>query len=121
MRDLILIRSSQMRAHGTVMACDNDPAAAGRLVGRNEIFGADAGFFIFGAQGRGVFVGADTADVEGGVRGEDVLRVRRGSMSLYGVRWEGRERGRSTCAPRVVFCAAPPAMSFALWFWSRSS
>lgn len=70
------------------MAGDDDPAAAGRLVGRDEIFGADAGFFVLGAQGRGVFVGADAADVEGGVRGEDVLRVRRGSMSLCGVRWE---------------------------------
>lgn len=70
------------------MAGDDDPAAAGRLVGRDEIFGADAGFFVLGAQGRGVFVGADAADVEGGVRGEDVLRVRRGSMSPYGVHWE---------------------------------
>ena len=32
-----------------------------------------------------------------------------------------RERASITCAPRVVFCAAPPAMSFASWFWSRSS
>lgn len=58
-----------MRAHGTVMASDDDAAAAGGLVGVDEIFGADAGFFVLSAEGRGVFVGADTADVEGGVRG----------------------------------------------------
>ena len=107
------------------MACDNDPAAAGRLVGRDEILGADPGFFVLGAQGRSIFVRADAANVEGGVRGEDVLGVGDRSISLRGVScgpWrQGRERGRSTCAPRVVFCAAPPAMSFALWFWSRSS
>lgn len=38
-------------------------------------------------------------------------RARQGS-------WEPIER---TWAPRAVFCAAPPAMSFALRFWSRSS
>lgn len=69
MGDLILVRSSQVRAHGAVMARDDDPAAAGGLVGRDEIFGADAGFFVFGAQGRGVLVVADAADVEGGVWG----------------------------------------------------
>lgn len=69
MRDLILVRSGQMRAHGTVMARDNDPAATGWLVGRDEIFGADAGFFVLGTQGRGVLVGTDAADVEGGVWG----------------------------------------------------
>lgn len=51
------------------MACDDDPAAAGGLVGRHEVFGADAGFFVFGAQGRGVLVVADAADVEGGIGG----------------------------------------------------
>ena len=51
------------------MAGDDDPAAAGGLVGGDEVFGADAGFFVLGAQGRGVLVGADAADVEGGVRG----------------------------------------------------
>ena len=56
------------------MACDDDPAAAGRLIGRDEVLGADAGFFILGAQGRGILVGADAADVEGGVGGKDVLR-----------------------------------------------
>lgn len=69
MGDLVLVRGSQVRAHGTVMACDDDPAAAGWLVGRDEVFGADAGFFVFGAQNRGVLVGADAADVESGVRG----------------------------------------------------
>ena len=58
-----------MGAHGTVMAGNDDPAAAGGLVGRDEVFGADASFFVFGAQGRGIFVGADAADIEGGVRG----------------------------------------------------
>ena len=58
-----------MRAHGTVMAGNDDPAAASGLVGRDHIFGADASFIVFGAQGRGVFVGADAADKEGGVRG----------------------------------------------------
>lgn len=58
-----------MRAHGTVMACDDNAAAAGRLVGRDKVFGADAGFFVLGAQGRGVLVGADAADVEGRVGG----------------------------------------------------
>lgn len=69
MRDLVLVRGSQVRAHGTVMARDDDPAAAGGLVGGDEIFGADAGFFVFGAQGRGVLVVADAADVEGGIGG----------------------------------------------------
>lgn len=58
-----------MRAHGTVMAGNDDPAAASGLVGRDKIFGADASFFIFGAQGRGIFVGADAADIEGGFWG----------------------------------------------------
>ena len=49
------------------MACDDDPAAAGRLVGRDEVFGADAGFFVLGPQGHGVLVGAYAADIEGGV------------------------------------------------------
>ena len=116
-----------MRAHGTVVAGDDDAAAAGRLVGRDEVFGADAGFFVFGAQRRGVFVGADAADVEGRGGGEDVLPGRSGvnfacAVCILGdgIR-KGMERGRSTWAPRVVFCAAPPAMSFASWFWSRSS
>lgn len=51
------------------MACDDNAAAAGRLVGRDKVFGADAGFFVLGAQGRGVLVGADAADVEGRVGG----------------------------------------------------
>ena len=117
-----------MRAHGAVVAGDDDAAAAGRVGGRHEVFGADAGFFVPGAQGRGVFVRADAADVEGGVGGEDVLVVRGGLVVVCGMRyagwiwrWGGRGRGISTCAPRVVFCAAPPAMSFASWFWSRSS
>ena len=63
-----------MRAHGAVVAGDDDAAAAGGGGGRDEVFGADAGFFVFGAEGCGVFVGADAADVEGGVWGEDVLR-----------------------------------------------
>ena len=49
------------------MACDDDPTTAGGLVGRDEIFGADAGFFILGSQGRGVLVGTDAADVKGGI------------------------------------------------------
>ena len=76
------------------MAGDNDPATAGRLVGRDEVFGADTSFFILGAQGRGVFVGADATDVESGVRGKDVLRVRGGSMSLCGVHWDTRTQGK---------------------------
>ena len=67
MRDLILVGSGQMRAHGAIMAGDDDPATAGGLVGRDEILGADAGFFILGPQGRGVLVGTDAADVEGGI------------------------------------------------------
>ncbi len=51
------------------MAGDDDAAAAGRLVGRDEVLGADAGFFVLGPQGRGVLVGADAANVEGRVRG----------------------------------------------------
>lgn len=51
------------------MACDDDAAAAGGLVGRDEVFGADAGFFVFRAQGLGVLVVADAADVEGGTGG----------------------------------------------------
>lgn len=31
------------------------------------------------------------------------------------------KKGEHTCAPRAEFCAAPPAISFALWFCSRSS
>ena len=58
-----------MRAHGTVMACDDDAAAAGWLVGRDKVFGADASFFVLGTQGLGVLVGANAADVEGGVWG----------------------------------------------------
>ena len=69
MRDLIFVRSGQMRAHRTIMARDNDPAAAGGLVGRDEILGADARFLILGTQGRGVLIGADAANVEGGVWG----------------------------------------------------
>ena len=49
------------------MACDDDPAAAGGLVGRDEVFGADASFFVLGTQSRGVLVVADAADVEGGI------------------------------------------------------
>ena len=51
------------------MACDDDAAAAGRLVGRDEVFGADTGFFVLSTEGRGVLVGADAADVKGGVWG----------------------------------------------------
>ena len=58
-----------MRAHGTVVACDDDAAAAGRLVGRDKVFGAHPGFFVLGPEGGGVLVGADAADVEGGVWG----------------------------------------------------
>ena len=51
------------------MACDDHAAAAGRLVGSDEVFGADAGFIVLGTQGRGVLVVANAADVEGGVWG----------------------------------------------------
>ncbi len=69
MRDLVLVGGGQVRAHGTVVAGDDDAAAAGGVVGGDEVFGADAGVFVLGAQGRGVLVGADAADVEGGVGG----------------------------------------------------
>ena len=74
-----------MRAHGTVVAGDDDPAAAGGLVGTDEVLGVDAGFFVLGAQRRGVLVGADTADVEGGVWWEDVLpgTVERGQCHCF--------------------------------------
>ena len=58
-----------MCAHATVMAGDDDAAAACGLIGRDEVFGADASFFVLITQGRGVLVGADAADVEGRVRG----------------------------------------------------
>ena len=67
------------------MACDDDPTSAGGLVGRDEVLGADAGFFVLGPQGRGVLVGTDGADVEGGVWRQDILRVYSGSMSLCGL------------------------------------
>ena len=49
------------------MAGDYDPATAGGLVGRDEVLGADTGFFVFGSQRRGVLVGTNAADVEGGI------------------------------------------------------
>lgn len=75
-REFVLVRGGQVGAHGAVVAGDDDAAAAGGLVRGDEVFGADARFFVFGAQRRGVLVGADAADVDGGVRGEDVLGVR---------------------------------------------
>ena len=48
MLKLIFVRGRQMRAHGTVMAGDDDAAAAGRLVRRDKVLGADAGFFVLG-------------------------------------------------------------------------
>ena len=124
MRELVLVRGRQVRAHGAVVAGDDDAAAARRLVGRYEVFRAHACFFVLRPQRRGVFVRAHAPDVERAVWREDVLRGW-GAVS-FAVRCalgggEGTKGGGCTCAPRVVFCAAPPAMSFALWFWSRSS
>lgn len=47
--EFVLVRGGQVRAHGAVVAGDDDAAAAGGLVGRDEVFGADAGFFVLGA------------------------------------------------------------------------
>jgi hypothetical protein len=90
------------------VAGDDDAAAAGGRFFVVSVFGLDAGFGADVFELLAVLVAANAANVYGRVCGKDVLAR---SVS----NWIVEERGRiSTCAPRAVFCAAPPAMRTAL-------
>jgi hypothetical protein len=56
-----------------VVASDNHAAAAGRLLRVDAVLGADAGLVAGLAQGLGILVVADAAQVDGALRWEDVL------------------------------------------------
>ena len=55
------------------MSRDDHAAGSGRVCGGHEVFGAEACGGAGGAEGRGIGVGADAADVNDGVGGQDVL------------------------------------------------
>lgn len=92
MRELVVGRGCQVRDHAAVVARDDDAATAGRVGGRDVVFGADAGGGAGGAEGVGVGVGADGAEVERAGWGEHVLVVG-GGVSLVG--WEWGEEGQA--------------------------
>ena len=58
------------------MAGDDDAAAASGSLLVVAVLGADAGFGADVLQDLAVLVFADAADVDGGVGGEDILRVK---------------------------------------------
>lgn len=95
-RESVVVGGRQVRHHAAVVARDDDAAPAGRVGGRDVVFGADAGGGAGGAERRGVGVRADGADVQGAVRGEQVLVPRRG-VRMAGVgggdAWMGKGVG----------------------------
>ena len=62
------------------MAVDDDAAAAGRVVGRAQVFGCEAGFLAGGIEGGGGVILAYTPEVEDGGGGEDVLGAASGVL-----------------------------------------
>ena len=62
--DFVLVRGGQMRHHAAVVTGDYYAASSCGDFGVDEVFGAQTGGGTGGTQDVGVFVGADTADVE---------------------------------------------------------
>ena len=79
MRQLILVRSGQMRAHAPIVARDDDTAAASGVGAVNKVLGADTSFSVFGAEVVRILVCANASDVDYGVGGKAVLQVREGT------------------------------------------
>lgn len=75
MVDFVLICSSEIGAHRSVLTGNYDAAAAGGMCGRGEVFGAKTGCVVALAEGLGILVLADAADVDSGFWGEDVLEI----------------------------------------------
>ncbi len=91
--DLVLVGGVEGGDHAAVVAGDDDAAAAGGVGGVDKVFGAQAGGGAGVAEGLGVFVLADAADVEDGFGGEDVLGMwlgRDGLMAELGNGIENR-------------------------------
>jgi len=47
----VVVCGTQVSDHGTVVSVDDDAAAAGRVVGRAQVFGREAGFLAGGVEG----------------------------------------------------------------------
>lgn len=70
---LVLVGSSKVGDHTTVVASDNNTAFSGGLDLIDAVFGVDTGLFASFFKDVGVLVFADAADVGNGVFGEDIL------------------------------------------------
>lgn len=82
MLQLVLVRGSQICTQRAIVARDDDAAATRRSFLVISVFGLDSGLLADVFEERTVFVAANAADVNGGIRRKDVLenqRVRRES------------------------------------------
>ena len=73
MLDLILVRSCKMRAHRSVVTCDNDTTPSCGLLLIDPVFNVQALLFALLSQLVGVFVITHTANVPDAVWGKHVL------------------------------------------------
>jgi len=64
-----------MGNHAPVVAGDDDAAAAGGLLLVDKVFSAETSFLTGRVKGVGILVGANAADIDNGVGGENVLLV----------------------------------------------
>ena len=71
--EFVLVCGVQGGDHAAVVAGDDDAAAAGGVGGVYEVLGPEPGGGAGGAEGFGIFVLADAADIEDGIGGKDVL------------------------------------------------
>ena len=76
-RELVLVRGRQVRAHAPIMACDDDATPARRYVVDGQILRLQARLVARRPQDVGVFVLAHRADVEHRVGAQHVLRAPR--------------------------------------------
>ena len=73
------------------MAGDDDTAAASGLLLIDEVFSAETSFLTGRAKGVGILVGANAADVDNGIRRENVLLAGRKSECTIEAEEPGRE------------------------------
>lgn len=77
MVDLVVVRSSKVCAHASVVARDDDTAATSRCLLVNQILGVDTGLGANVLKKVGVLVLAYTADVQNRVWRQHVLKGER--------------------------------------------
>ena len=70
---LVVVGSSEVSDHGSVVASNNDTAAAGLLLWIDAIFNTKTGLLVGRLQDVGILVVTDAAKVDDGVVWEDIL------------------------------------------------